>query len=142
MANLLINTALRWLESKVPTSLMRFSDISQVTVLLDAGAEDAAEAEEKVKAFFAGRGIQLVLVKVLSGRRIKAHKETQVLLSLVPDAGWRLEYAVRRSRAQFKIGRVQLPGEPVDLVVSDPAGTSFPQTEVFERMMDLAESLK
>ena len=86
MANLLINTALRWLESKVPTSLMRFSDISQVTVLLDAGAEDAAEAEEKVKAFFAGRGIQLVLVKVLPGRRIKAHKETQVLLSLVPDA--------------------------------------------------------
>ena len=65
MANFLINTALRWLESKVPTSLMRFSDISQVTVLLDAGAEDAAEAEEKVKAFFAGRGIQLVLVKVL-----------------------------------------------------------------------------
>lgn len=142
MANFLINTVLRWLESKVPTSLMRFSDISQVTVLLDAGAEDAAEAEEKVKAFFAGRGIQLVLVKVLPGRRIKAHKETQVLLSLVPDAGWRLEFAVRRSRARFKIGRTQLPGEPFDLVVSDPAGTSFPQTEVFERMMELVESLK
>lgn len=142
MANLLINTALRWLESKVPTSLMRFSDISQVTVLLDAGAEDAAEAEEKVKAFFAGRGIQLVLVKVLSGRRIKAHKETQVLLSLVPDAGWRIEYAVHRSRARFKIGRKQLSDEPFDLVVSDPDGKSYRQVEVFARMMELLESLK
>lgn len=142
MANLLINTALRWLESKVPTSLMRFSDISQVTVLLDAGAEDAAEAEEKVKAFFAGRGIQLVLVKVLPGRRIKAHKETQVLLSLVPDAGWRIEYAVHRSRARFKIGRKQLSDEPFDLVVSDPDGKSYRQVEVFARMMELLESLK
>lgn len=121
---------------------MRISDISQVTVLLDAGAKDAAEAEEKVKAFFARKGIQLVLVKVLPRKRIKAYKETQVLLSLVPYAGWKMEYTVRCSRAQFKIGRVQLPGEPFDLVVSDPSNTSFPQTEVFARMMELVESLK
>ncbi len=104
---------------------MRMSDISQVTVLLDAGADDVDEAEEKVKAFFAGKGIQLVVVKVRPKKCIKVHRDTQVLLSLVPYSGWRLEYAVRRSRAVFKIGRRQLPDEPFDLVVSDPDGKSL-----------------
>ena len=133
---------MRWRRSKTPTSLMRMSDISQVTVLLDAGADDVDEAEEKVKAFFAGKGIQLVLVKVRPKKCIKVHRDTQVLLSLVPDAGWRIEYAVHRSRARFKIGRKQLPDEPFDLVVSDPDGKSFSQIEVFARMMELLESLK
>lgn len=133
---------MRWRRSKTPTSLMRMSDISQVTVLLDAGADDVDEAEEKVKAFFAGKGIQLVVVKVRPKKCIKVHRDTQVLLSLVPYSGWRLEYAVRRSRAVFKIGRRQLPDEPFDLVVSDPDGKSFSQIEVFARMMELLESLK
>ena len=111
---------------------MRMSDISQVTVLLDAGADDAAEAEEKVIAFFAGRGVQLVLVRVLPKKRIRVHRDTQVLLSLVPYSGWRLEYAVRRSR----------PGEPFDLVVSDPDGKSYRQVEVFARMMEILGDLK
>ena len=142
MANALINIALRWLGSKVPTSLMRLGDISQVTVLLDVGAPDAAEAEEKVKEYFALKGIQLIVVPVFPKKCIRAYRNTQVLLSLVPDAGWRLEYVVRRSRACFKIGREQLPGEPFDLVVSDPAGTHYPQTEVFARMTELMEGLK
>ena len=118
MANALINTALRWLGSKVPTSLMTLSDISQVTVLLDADAQDAAEAMDKVKTYFAIKGIQLIVVPVFAKKRIKAYRNTQVLLSLVPDDNWHLEYAVHRSRARFKIGRAQLPGEPFDLVVS------------------------
>ena len=141
MANALINIALRWLGSKVPTSLMRLKDISQVTVLLDAGAPDAAEALDKVKEYFALKGIQLIIVPVLPKKCIRAHRQTQVLLSLVPGCDWRLEYVVRRSRACFKIGRVQLPGEPFDLVVSDPAGTHYPQTEVFARMTELMEGL-
>ena len=142
MANALINIALHWLGSKVPTSLMRLEDISQVTVLLDAGAPDAAEAMDKVRNYFALKGIQLIVVPVFPKKCIRAYRNTQVLLSLVPDAGWRLEYVVRRSRARFKIGRVQLPGEPFDLVVSDPAGTSYPQTEVFSRMMELVEGFR
>lgn len=141
MANALINTALRWLGSKVPTSLMALSDISQVTVLLDDGAPDAVDAMDMVKTYFAAKGIQLIVVPVLAKKRIKVHRNTQVLLSLVPGDDWRLEYVVKRSRACFKIGRTQLPGEPFDLVVSDPDGTSFPQTEVFARMMELVEAL-
>lgn len=137
-----LDIALRWLGSKVPTSLMHLEDISQVTVLMDAGAEDASEAMDKVKAWFAKKGIQLIIVPVFEKKCIRACRTTQVLMSLVPGSDWRLEYAVRRSRACFKIGRAQLPGEPFDLVVSDPAGTNFPQTEVFVRMTELMEGLK
>ena len=137
MADFPVNIAIRLFGSKVPTSLMPFSDISQVTVLLDADAEDALETEKKVKEFFSSKGIQLVLVPVRAKKLIRVYRETQVLISLVPNAAWRLEYVVRRSRARFKAGRVQLPGEPFDLVVSDPEGRSFPQAEVFERMAEL-----
>jgi len=133
---------LHWLGSKVPTSLMHMCDISMVTVLLDADAPDAAETETAVKNYFAAKGIQLILVPVMAKKRIKVHKDTQVLLSLVPGDNWQLEYVVRRSRAVFKIGRTQLEGEPFDLVVSDPEGTNYPQTEVFGRMMELLEGLK
>ena len=142
MANFPANILIRSFRSKNPTSLMRLADISQVTVLLDADAEDAAVAEEKVKKYFARKGIQLVIFPVHQKKLIRAYRNTQVLLSLVPSCGWHLEYVVKRSRALFKIGRAQLPGEPFDLVVSDPADTSYPQTEVFERMMELVEALK
>ncbi len=137
-ANILIGA----FRSKNPTSLMRLADISQVTVLLDADAEDAAAAEEKVKKYFARKGIQLVVFPVRQKKLIRAYRNTQVLLSLVAGDNWHLEYVIRRSRAVFKIGRTQLHDNPLDLVVSDPEGTHFPQTEVFDRMMDLVESFK
>lgn len=142
MANTLINTILRRFGSKVPTALMPLQDISQVTVLLDADAPDAADALEKVKEYFALKGIQLIVVPVFAKKCIRVHRQTQVLLSLVPGCAWRLEYVVRRSRACFKIGREQLPTEPFDLVVSDPEGTTYPQTEVFVRMMELVERFR
>jgi len=142
MARFLIDTFLRWVESKQPTSLMRLSDITQVTVLLDADEPSVDEAVHVVKNYFAAKGIQLVLVNARSGRIVKAYRESQVLISLVPWKSLFLEYAVRHSRAVFKIGRSQLPGEPFDLVVSNPEGTNYPQAVVFGRMMELLESLK
>ena len=142
MARFLVDTILRWAASKESTSLMRLSDISQVTVVLDGDDPSVGEVAHVVKSFFAAKGMQLVLVEAHQHRWVKAHRDTQVLLSLVPWKGFFFELAIRRSRARFKIGRTQLPGEPFDLVVSDPAGTSYLQTEVFGRMMELVEGLK
>ncbi len=142
MASFPASILIRAFRSKNPTSLMRLADISQVTVLLDADAEDASAAMDKVQGYFARKGIQLVIFPVRQKKFIRAYRNTQVLLSLVPGSSWHLEYVVKRSRALFKIGRTQLPGEPFDLVVSDPAGTSYPQCEVFARMMELVESFK
>lgn len=141
MASFPANILIRAFRSKNPTSLMRLTDISQVTVLLDADAPDATEAMEKVQDYFARKGIQLVIFPVRQKKLIRAYRNTQVLLSLVPGSSWHLEYVVKRSRALFKIGRTQLPGDPLDLVVSDPDGTPYPQTEVFGRMMELVEAL-
>ena len=142
MASFLANILIHAFRSKAPTSLMRLADISQVTVLLDADAEDAAAAKEKVKKYFAKKGIQLIIFPVRQKKLIRAYRNTQVLLSLVAGDNWHLEYVIRRSRASFKIGRTQLPGDVLDLVVSDPEGTHFPQTEVFGRMMEIVEGLK
>lgn len=142
MARFLIDTILRWADSKTPTSLMRLSDISQVTVLLDGDEPSVDEVAHVVRNFFAAKGIQLVLVNARSKRPVKAYRNTQVLLSLVPWKGFFFEYAVRRSNACFKIGRSQLPGEPFDLVVSDPEGKHFSPTEVFGRMMEIISNLK
>ena len=121
---------------------MLLKDISQVTVLIDADAPDRAEAECLVKEYFAARGIQLIIYPVFSKKIIIIHRDTQVLLSLVPRNSWKVEYVIRRSRAAFKIGRFQLDGQVLDLVVSDPAGKVFAQTEVFRRMMEIEEGLK
>lgn len=142
MANVFIETALRLLGSRKPTSLMLLRDISQVTVLLDADAPDCAEAELAVRKYFALKGIQLIIRPVRARKPIRVHRDTQVLLSLVPCCSWRLEYVLRRSRAAFKIGRFQLGDGVLDLVVSDPVGSSYPQTEVFARMMEILEGLK
>ena len=121
---------------------MLLKDISQVTVFIDADAPDSGEAESLVGEYFASKGIQLVVCPVFSKKIIKIHRDTQVLLSLVPRNSWKVEYVIRRSRAAFKIGRFQLDGQVLDLVVSDPPGKVFAQTEVFRRMMEIEDGLK
>ncbi len=142
MASLLHKIIFRWFASKKPTSLMHLADISQVTVLLDGGAPDAAATGQKVKEFFAAKGIQLVIVPVFKKRALRVCRDTQVLVSLVPWQNFPLEYALRRSKARFKIGRMQIPGDVLDLVVSDPENEHYPQNEVFSRMMEIVESLQ
>lgn len=142
MARFLVDTILRWAASKESTSLMRLSDISQVTVVLDGDDPSVGEVAHVVKSFFVAKGMQLVLVEARQHRWVKAHRDTQVLLSLVPWKGFFFELAIRRSRARFKIGRAQLPAEPFDLVVSDPSGTRYSQIDIFRRMMEIIATLQ
>ena len=141
MANPLLKIAVRWFGSKVPTSLMHLDDIREVTVLLDADANDAPQAEAAIRDYFAAKGILLTLVGVHAKKPVRASRNTQAIISLVPWNSFRMEYVLNRSSARFKAGRRQLSGEVLDLVVSDPEGRPYPQTEVFARMMELVEGL-
>ena len=63
--------------------------------------------------------------------RIMLEGEPDLFISLLPRANYPLEYMVRCSRARFKVGREQLPGNVFDLVVKDPADRRLNQAEAF-----------
>lgn len=58
--------------------------------------------------------------------------EADLFLSLIPGTPFPLEYMAKCSRARFKAGRIQLPGNTFDLVVSDPAGQPLSEKESFD----------
>lgn len=63
--------------------------------------------------------------------------EADLFLSLIPGTPFPLEYMAKCSRARFKAGRVQLPGDPFDFVVTDPAGQPLSEKESFDAMLAL-----
>ena len=60
--------------------------------------------------------------------------EADLFISLIPGTPFPLEYMAKCSRARFKAGRMQLPGNTFDLVVSDTAGQTLNEKESFEAM--------
>lgn len=60
--------------------------------------------------------------------------EADLFISLIPGTPFPLEYLAKCSRARFKAGRVQLPGNTFDLVVTDPSGRPLNQKEGFDAM--------
>ena len=46
------------------------------------------------------------------------------------------------SRAHFKAGRVQIPGNVFDLVVSDPSGRSLSEAEFFTELNKILQRIK
>jgi len=68
--------------------------------------------------------------------------DPDLLLSLLPEAHYPLEYLARCSKARFKIGREQLSGNLFDLVLKDPAGKALSQKEAFEEIVKLLEKIR
>ena len=60
--------------------------------------------------------------------------EADLFISLIPGAPFALEYMAKCSRARFKAGRVQLPGNTFDLVVSDPSSQALNEKESFDAL--------
>lgn len=57
-----------------------------------------------------------------------------LFISLIKSTEFPIEFMAKCSRARFKIGRRQLPGNTFDLVVSDPAEKTYSEAEVFEEI--------
>lgn len=66
--------------------------------------------------------------------------EPDMLLSLIPSAGFPVEYMASCSRARFKVGREQLPGGVFDLVVSGTSDAS--QLDVFNWMVKILDTIE
>ena len=56
--------------------------------------------------------------------------EPDLFISLLPFNDYPLEFMAKCSRARFKIGRVQLPGDTFDLVIKDPEDRKLNEAEV------------
>lgn len=64
-----------------------------------------------------------------------------MLLILTPLVDFTVEYTAKCSRALFKVGRVQLPGQTFDLVVADPADKTCTQTEAFRTVKNILNKI-
>ena len=63
---------------------------------------------------------------------VMQEQDPDVFICLIKEPDYPVEYLVRTSRARFKIGRKQLPGNPFDLVVNDPEGKTISQLDSFK----------
>lgn len=68
--------------------------------------------------------------------------EPDLFISLLPTGIFPIEYMAKCSRARFKVGRVQLPGNTFDLVVKDPSGRELSQAEAFVEIEKLLKRVK
>ena len=59
-----------------------------------------------------------------------------LFISLIRGGDFPIEFMAKCSRARFKIGRQQLPGDTFDMVVSEPEDKVFSQEEVFSGIRD------
>lgn len=60
--------------------------------------------------------------------------EPDLFISLLPKNIFPLQFMATCSRARFKAGRLQIPGNVFDLVTSDPAERSLNESEAFAEM--------
>ncbi len=68
--------------------------------------------------------------------------EPDLFISLLPANSYPLEYMARCSKARFKVGRQQLPGNVFDLVVLNPADKKLSQREALGEIIKLLETVK
>ena len=61
--------------------------------------------------------------------------EPDLFISLLPFNDYPLEFMAKGSRARFKIGRVQLPGDTFDLVIKDPEDRKLNEAEVCKELI-------
>ena len=68
--------------------------------------------------------------------------EPDLFLSLLPSSSYPLEYMAGASKARFKVGRQQLPGNVFDLVALDPPGQIVSQAAACPVIFKLLETIR
>ena len=68
--------------------------------------------------------------------------EPDLFISLISNADFPIEFMAKCSHAHFKAGRMQIPGNVFDLVVSDPVGRSLSEAEFFAELYKFLQRIK
>jgi len=68
--------------------------------------------------------------------------EPDLFISLIKKEEFPIEFMAKCSRARFKIGRRQLPGDTFDLVVSDSREKPCSQADLFRQMLVYLDKIK
>ena len=74
--------------------------------------------------------------------KVLAKTHPDILICLLHDPAYPLEYRIRTSGARFKIGRKQLGGDVFDVVLRDPGDKTLSQLESFNAVKDFLLKIK
>lgn len=128
--------------SRVPTKMRPMSEISSATVLLDTDAPDAAPTEMEVRKYMASKNVEVQVVGAGKKKSGVPDRNSDMLISLVPEDSFWLECQIRRSKAIFKAGRFQIENGILDFVISDRQEGDTTQLEVFREMEKILNKLE
>ena len=70
------------------------------------------------------------------------NSKPDVFISLLDKTNFSLQYMAVCSKAKFKIGRQQLPGNIFDMVISDPKDRQLSQAESFEAIKEYLNKIQ
>ena len=163
--------ALSWREKdSSKTGVVPLEKIQTVAVFLDVQSPEIEQAVDHIRKSFSERGIGVTIftlqpqlesvnemipgvVYILKndlswcdcpkiGRR---HPFLSVgedmFVSLYRQSSFTLEFIARCSRAKFKIGRSQLPGNIYDFIVEEPEDSQLDQIQAFDNIIDFISAL-
>ena len=68
--------------------------------------------------------------------------EPDLFISLLPSTDYPIEFMASCSRAHFKIGRVQLPGNTFDLVIKDPEGRKLCEADYCKEIIKFMDKIR
>ena len=68
--------------------------------------------------------------------------EPDLFISLLPYNDFPIEFMASCSRAHFKVGREQLPGNVYDLVIKDPEGHRLSEAEYCKEMIRFMDKIR
>lgn len=140
--------------SKVGTSIMPLGQVKTLTVFMDPSDPEFKEVQKAIFKFFHTYGITPVVFAPTAGQlgwlgNIRKSRKwpspdgnEDMFLSLVNPNTFAVHLAAVRSRAQFKIGRAQLPGNVYDIVLSDREGVQESTLSVFRELTNLLTKIK
>lgn len=140
-----------------PTRILPLTSIHKVTVFLDSFDADADPTRRLITAFFRNYDTEVDFIcpqkwdinwygrlkkpRLHAGEKPK-DADDDLFISLAGPGNFTAEYEARCSHAKFKVGRVMLPGNVYDIVITDAPNTLPRQTESFQNIKEFLLKIK